>query len=151
MNKEAPSLGKNSARVQQVQHGDLGCFAQAIWMIGRQCQSIFLAVKAHSSAEGAGAGIICLLELCELDFSKDLAKINTSEQTAQAAYYREIKQNEIEKPYSGTTRATRLSCAYEGGADSPSPTARYPLRHFPPRQLQMPKVALHSASKFLLL
>jgi hypothetical protein len=53
--------------------------------------------KAHSSADGAGAGIIGLLEVCESDFSKDLAEINTAEQTAQAAYDRETKENEVEK------------------------------------------------------
>merc|ERR1719215_2321073 len=53
--------------------------------------------KAHSSADGAGSGIIGLLEVCESDFSKDLAEINTAEQTAQAAYDRETKDNEVEK------------------------------------------------------
>merc|ERR1719326_1364386 len=52
--------------------------------------------KAHGAAEGAGAGIIGLLEVCESDFSKDLAEIVSTEETAAAAYDRATKENEIE-------------------------------------------------------
>jgi len=53
--------------------------------------------KAHSSADGAGGGIIGMLEVIESDFSKNLAEIMTKEETAQAAYDQESKDNEIEK------------------------------------------------------
>merc|ERR1719247_2643394 len=36
--------------------------------------------KAHSSADGAGSGIIGLLEVCESDFTKGLAEMNAAEQ-----------------------------------------------------------------------
>jgi tRNA splicing endonuclease len=52
--------------------------------------------KAHE-ASGAGSGIISLLEVVESDFSKDLAEIVSTEETAAAAYNRETKDNEIEK------------------------------------------------------
>jgi chromosome segregation ATPase len=51
--------------------------------------------KAHASAEGAGAGIVGLLEVCESDFSKDLAEIVSNEDAAQSAYDRATKENEI--------------------------------------------------------
>merc|ERR1719183_1005272 len=53
--------------------------------------------KAHSSGEGASTGIIGLLEVCEADFEKGLTEMNTAEQTAQATYDQESKENEIEK------------------------------------------------------
>jgi hypothetical protein len=52
--------------------------------------------KAHASSEGAGAGIIGLLEVCESDFSKDLAEIVSTEETAAAAYEKETKDNQVE-------------------------------------------------------
>jgi len=53
--------------------------------------------KAHAAAEGAGSSIIGLLEVCESDFSKDLAEIVTTEETAAAAYEQQTKENEVEK------------------------------------------------------
>merc|ERR1719152_417004 len=52
--------------------------------------------KSHGAAEGAGAGIIGLLEVCESDFSKDLAEIVTTEETAVNSYERATKENEVE-------------------------------------------------------
>merc|ERR1719444_444926 len=53
--------------------------------------------KDHESADGAASGIISLLEVCEADFTKNLAQITTDEDTAVAAYEKETKENEIEK------------------------------------------------------
>jgi len=53
--------------------------------------------KAHSSGDGASSGIIGLLEVCEADFEKGLTEMNAAEQTAQATYEQESKENEIEK------------------------------------------------------
>merc|ERR1711957_1084847 len=52
--------------------------------------------KAHDSADGAGNGIISLLEVCEADFSKNLAQITSDEETA-VAEYDVTKENDIEK------------------------------------------------------
>jgi len=51
----------------------------------------------HASADGAGSGIIGLLEVCESDFSKGLAEMISTEDSAASAYDRESKENEIEK------------------------------------------------------
>jgi len=53
--------------------------------------------KAHEAAEGAGEGIIGLLEVCESDFSKTLAEITATETSAQNTYDQETKDNEIER------------------------------------------------------
>jgi chromosome segregation ATPase len=52
--------------------------------------------KAHSGG-GDSSGIIGLLEVCESDFSKELAEMTESEETSQATYDRESKENEISK------------------------------------------------------
>jgi len=53
--------------------------------------------KAHSSSDGASTGIIGLLEVCESDFSKGLAEMKATEESAIGAYEQETKENEIEK------------------------------------------------------
>merc|ERR1719413_318772 len=53
--------------------------------------------KAHDAADGAGSGIISMLEVCEADFSKNLAEVTSDEDAAVAAYEKETKENEIEK------------------------------------------------------
>merc|ERR1719172_102271 len=53
--------------------------------------------KAHSSADGAGSGIIGLLEVCESDFTKGLAEMTSVEQTAVSEYERVSKENAITK------------------------------------------------------
>merc|ERR1719335_8631 len=53
--------------------------------------------KAHDAAMGAGGGIIGLLEVVESDFSKTLAELTATEDSAVAAYEQQTKENEIEK------------------------------------------------------
>merc|ERR1719203_793077 len=53
--------------------------------------------KAHTAAEGAASGIIGLLEVCEADFSKNLAQITTDEDLAASEYEQVSKDNEVEK------------------------------------------------------
>jgi len=53
--------------------------------------------KAESSSEGAAGGIVSLLEVCESDFSKTLAELKATEESAASEYDKETKENEIEK------------------------------------------------------
>jgi len=51
----------------------------------------------HEAAEGAGQGIIGLLEVCESDFTRDLARTISDEESAVAEYEQMTNQNEIER------------------------------------------------------
>lgn len=51
---------------------------------------------SHAAGEGAGAGIIGLLEVVESDFSKSSAEMTATEETSQRDYDAETKENEIE-------------------------------------------------------
>merc|ERR1719291_1279516 len=53
--------------------------------------------KAHASADGAGHGIIGLIEVIQADFSKALAEFQSVEETSQADYDKQTKANEIER------------------------------------------------------
>merc|ERR1719217_1377948 len=52
--------------------------------------------KAHSAADGAGSGIISLLEVCESDFTKGLTEMTAEEESAAADYETYSKQYELE-------------------------------------------------------
>merc|ERR1719262_577082 len=51
--------------------------------------------KSHVAAEGAGAGIIGLIEVAEADFTKGLAEMESNYATQKAAYESTTKENEI--------------------------------------------------------
>jgi len=53
--------------------------------------------KAHSSADGAGGGIIGLLEVVESDFTKGLAEMTATEQSSASEFDQLSKANDIEK------------------------------------------------------
>ena len=51
--------------------------------------------KSHSAAEGAGSGIISLLEVCESDFTKGLTEMTAQEETQASDHVAFTKENEI--------------------------------------------------------
>merc|ERR1719145_242698 len=51
--------------------------------------------KAHVAAEGAGSGIIGLLEVVESDFVKGLAEMQSTYDSQKSAYEETTKENEI--------------------------------------------------------
>jgi len=52
---------------------------------------------SHSKSSGAGGSIIDILELCESDFSKDLAGEESAESDAQESYDKQTQENKIQK------------------------------------------------------
>merc|ERR1719506_901131 len=53
--------------------------------------------KSHSSSDGAGSGIIGMLEVIESDFTKSITEMVAAEQTAASTYETETNENAIEK------------------------------------------------------
>jgi len=51
--------------------------------------------KSHGAADGAGSGIIGLLEVCESDFTKGLTEMTAAEESAAADYEAYCKEDEI--------------------------------------------------------
>merc|ERR1719389_825269 len=51
--------------------------------------------KGHGASEGAGSGIIGLLEVCESDFTKGLSEMTSEEETAVAEYEAYVKEDEV--------------------------------------------------------
>jgi chromosome segregation ATPase len=51
--------------------------------------------KSHSAAEGAGSGIIGLLEVAESDFTKGLAEMQANYDNQKSAYEATTKENEV--------------------------------------------------------
>jgi hypothetical protein len=52
---------------------------------------------AHGAAEGAGSGIISLLEVCESDFTKGLTEMTAEEDSAAADFKAYVKEDDINK------------------------------------------------------
>merc|ERR1719174_1577782 len=53
--------------------------------------------SSHSKGTGGASGIISILEMCEADFSKDLAGEEAAESDAQEAYDKQSQENKLEK------------------------------------------------------
>jgi len=53
--------------------------------------------SSHSKSTGGASGIIAILEMCEADFSKDLAGEEAAESDAQESYDKQSQENKIQK------------------------------------------------------
>merc|ERR1719215_1501188 len=57
--------------------------------------------KSHSASDGAGSGIIGLLEVCESDFTKGLTEMTAAEETAASDHESYSKQDQIDTTAKG--------------------------------------------------
>merc|ERR1719329_1578168 len=57
----------------------------------------YATAAAHSSSEGAGSGIIGMLEVIESDFTKGLSELEAMESQAASAYDMQTKENAVSK------------------------------------------------------
>jgi len=101
-------LAKSQAEMDKLRREENTAFTESKAKLGKALTGIKLALKilneyyaqegkAHTAGEGAGSGIIGLLEVCEADFSKNLAQITSDEELAVSEYEQVTKDNEIEK------------------------------------------------------
>jgi len=101
-------LAKSQAEMDKLRREENAAFEESKAKLNKALTGIKLALqilneyyakegKAHTAAEGAGSGIIGLLEVCEADFSKNLAQITSDEELAVSEYEQVSKDNEIEK------------------------------------------------------
>merc|ERR1719421_1805119 len=108
LTKELADLAKMQAEMDKLREEEHAAFVTNKAEMEEGLEGVKLALKilreyyasegkAHDAAEGAGGGIIAMLEVIESDFSKGLAEMIAVEETAAAEYDRMTKENEITK------------------------------------------------------
>jgi len=108
LQKELAALAKSQAEMDDIRADEKAVYEKNKPELEAGLKGVKLALKilndyyakadkAHSSSEGAGSGIIGMLEVIESDFTKGLTEMVAAEQTAAASYERETKENAIEK------------------------------------------------------
>jgi uncharacterized protein YlxW (UPF0749 family) len=111
LQKELAELAKTQATMDKVRAEEKAAFETNSAEMKKGVDGVKLALKvlreyyskdakedeSYKAAEGAGAGIIGLLEVIESDFSKGLAEMIAAEETAARDYDTMTKENEIEK------------------------------------------------------
>merc|ERR1719401_2740815 len=111
LQKELAELSKTQATMDKVRAEEKAAFETNSAEMKKGVEGVKLALKVlreyyakdakedadYNAAEGAGGGIIGLLEVCESDFSKGLAEMIAAEETAASDYDRMTKENEITK------------------------------------------------------
>jgi len=107
LQRELAALARAQAEMDKVRAEEKAAFDVNSAEMQKGVKGIQLALKvlreyyakdsAHSSADGAGSGIIGLLEVCESDFSKGLAEMTGAEESAVSEYETTSKENAIVK------------------------------------------------------
>jgi len=106
LGKELAEIASSQAEMNKIRADEKAAFKTNSAEMAQGVEGVKTALKvlrdyysadaAHATAEGAGAGIIGLLEVCESDFTKGLAEMVASEEAAATAYDKETKENEID-------------------------------------------------------
>merc|ERR1719160_1989880 len=108
LQKELSQLAKAQAEMDKVRAEEKAIYDKNSAEMEKGIEGVKLALKvlneyyskegkAHGSADGAGSGIIGLLEVCEADFTKGLSEMVATERSAVSEYNQLSKANEIEK------------------------------------------------------
>merc|ERR1719247_2709042 len=107
LQKELASLASAQAEMDKLRAEEKAAFDKNSAEMKKGVEGVKMALKvlneyyakdsAHSSADGEGGGIIGLLEVCESDFTKGLAEMISTEDTAVSEYDTTSKENAITK------------------------------------------------------
>merc|ERR1719464_341123 len=101
-------LAKSQASMDKLRHEEKAVFSDSKAELEKGLTGIKMAIKilndyygagdkAHEAAAGTASSIISLLEVCEADFSKNLAQITSDEDVAVGQHEQATKENEIER------------------------------------------------------
>jgi len=107
LQKELAALASTQAEMNSIRAEEKGAYTansaemeqgiDGIKMALKVLNEYYAKDKAHASADGAGSGIIGLLEVVESDFTKGLSEMNANEGSAANEYDKLTKANAIEK------------------------------------------------------
>merc|ERR1712194_848714 len=108
LENELSKLAKSQAKMDKLRGEEKANFDAASAELSKGIKGLQMALKAlneyygksdkaHASGDGAASGIISLLEVCEADFSKNLAGITFDEERAISEYEKVTKENQIDK------------------------------------------------------
>jgi hypothetical protein len=107
LQKELADLSRTQAEMDELRANEKGDYEKNQPEMEMGLKGVKLALKilndyyakaaAHSSSEGAGSGIIGMLEVIESDFTKGLTEMEAVEQQAAAAYEMQTKENAVAK------------------------------------------------------
>merc|ERR1712139_548555 len=106
LEKELAELATSQAKMDQIREEEKALFKTKEAETAKGLDGIKLALKVlreyyaqgdKGQSGGAAGGIVGLLEVCESDFSKELAELRTVEETAAAEYEQETKENAVTK------------------------------------------------------
>merc|ERR1740123_572382 len=111
-------LAKSQANMDKLRHEEKATFSDSKAELEKGLTGIKMAIKilndyygagdkAHEAAVGTGRSIISLLEVCEADFSKNLAQITSDEGLAASQHEQATKDNEIERHAKGQAVACK--------------------------------------------
>jgi len=113
LQKELAALSRTQAEMDKLRQEEKAVFNKNKPQIEQGIKGVKMALKvlreyyaqdeekSHDSAEGAGAGIIGLLEVCESDFSKGLAEMVASEEASANEYGKATNENNVVKAAKG--------------------------------------------------
>jgi len=108
LQKELADLAKLTAEMDKIRSEEKAAFEKNHPEMEQGLKGVKLALKilneyyakagkSHGSSDGAGGGIVGMLEVIESDFTKGITEMVAGEQMAADTYEKETKENAVEK------------------------------------------------------